>query len=96
MNKILVLILLIMNVLCAFGKEPEKRFFYVGTYTSNGGKGIYLCNFDNGSGEISLQETFVGIDNPTFLKISHDERFLYAVTEKPEGYVSAFQIEKNC
>jgi 6-phosphogluconolactonase len=95
MNRVVILLLLIMNVLCVFGKEPEKQHFYVGTFTSEGAKGIYLCNFDNGSGEISLQETFVGIDNPSFLKISHDERFLYVVTEKPEGYVSAFQIVKN-
>jgi 6-phosphogluconolactonase len=95
MNKIVILLLLIMNVLWAYGKKPEKQFFYVGTYTSEEGKGIYLCNFDDSSGEISLLETFTGIGNPTFLKISPDKKFLYAVTEEREGYVSVFQIDKN-
>jgi len=95
MNRVLILMILIMNVLCVFGKESEKQCFYVGTFTSEGAKGIYLCNFDDGSGEISLKETTEGIDNPSFLKISHDKRFLYAVNENTEGYVSSFQIDKN-
>jgi 6-phosphogluconolactonase len=94
MNRLIVALLLTLNVLSVFGKKSEKQLFYVGTYTSNGGKGIYLCNFDNGSGEISLIETFEGIDNPSFLKTSDDKNFLYAVTEKQEGNVSAFQIDK--
>ena len=95
MNKVLVLIVLILSVLHVFGEKPEKQLFYVGAYTSEGAKGIYLCSFDNSSGEISLLETFEGIDNPSFLKTSKDKRFLYAVTEKQEGNVSAFQIDKN-
>ena len=66
MNRVVVLLVLIMNVLCAFSEEPEKQNFYVGTFTSEGAKGIYLCNFDSGSGEISLQETFdVNVQNKT-------------------------------
>ncbi len=84
-----------MNVLWIFAQNTQKQNFYVGTYTSEGAKGIYLCNFDNITGAITLLDTFEGIDNPSFLKISKDKRFLYAVTEKQEGYVSAFQIDKN-
>jgi len=95
MKRLMVLMVLILNVLSVFGKKPDKQIFYVGAYTSEGAKGIYLCSFDNSSGEISLLETFEGIDNPSFLKTSNDKRFLYAVTEKQEGNVSAFQIDIN-
>ncbi|HSO89314.1 MAG TPA: lactonase family protein [Draconibacterium sp.] len=96
MKTVAIVLVLIINVLYASGKDSKNRQFYVGTYTSEGAKGIYLCNFDVVTGEITLQETFSGIDNPSFLKISPDKRFLYAVSEKSdEGYVSAFRIDKN-
>jgi len=95
MNRIIVVLLFTMSALWAFGKEPGKQKFYIGTYTSEGAKGIYLCNFDNSSGEITIVETFEGISNPSFLKTSNDNKFLYSVTEKQEGCVTAFQIGKN-
>lgn len=95
MKKGILLLALIINVLCVLGQEIAKQQFYVGTYTSEGSKGIYLCNFDNVTGAISLLDTFEGIDNPSFLKTSKDKRFLYSVTEGQEGYVAAFQIDKN-
>ncbi len=76
--------------------SPEK--FYVGTFTSGGAEGIYLCSFNSDTGEISLLKTFAGIENPSFLKISPDRKKLYAVTRlqknsgKPEGYVNAYAI----
>lgn len=95
MKKVILFLALIINVLCVLGQETAKQKFYVGTYTSEGARGIYLCNFDNVTGAISLLDTFEGIDNPSFLKISKDKRFLYSVTENQEGYVEAFQIDKN-
>lgn len=95
MKRTTLIFMLVLNVLFAIGQNPNRQHFYVGTFTSEGAKGIYLCDFDIETGEIILKETFIGVDNPSFLKISHDKRFLYAVTEKPEGYVSAFQIDKN-
>ena len=95
MKKIIFVLMLILNVLWVFAQDAQKQNFYVGTYTNEGAKGIYLCNLDNISGAISLLETFKGIDNPSFLKITKDKRFLYAVTEKQEGYVSAYQIDKS-
>ncbi len=76
--------------------KPEK--LYVGTFTSEGADGIYLCDFNSETGEISLSKTFGGIENPSFLKISPDRKKLYAVTRpkkepgKPEGYVNAYAI----
>ena len=72
---------------------------YIGTYTSNGGEGIYLFSMDAGTGELKRLRTIVGVVNPSFLAIAPEGRCLYAVNEveayygKPEGALSAFSIE---
>lgn len=101
MKRALVLFLLIMSVLFAFGQEPKKQQFYVGTFTSEGAKGIYLCEFNVATGEIVLKEIFTGVDNPSFLRVSPDNKFLYVVNRAPKeiepsgGLVSAYEIGTN-
>ena len=101
MKRILVLLMLIVNMLCVYGQETKKHVFYVGTFTSEGAKGIYLCDFDDVTGGITLKETFTGIDNPSFLKVSPDNKYVYVVNRAPKeieptgGFVSAYEIGKN-
>ena len=101
MKRISMLLSLIVNVLIVFGQNTGKQNFYVGTFTSEGAKGIYLCEFDSKTVEITLKQTFLGIDNPNFLKISPDKKYLYAVNRAPKeiestgGYISAYEIGKN-
>lgn len=101
MKKSVVLILLFISVLNVIAQQPKTQQFYVGTFTSEGAKGIYLCGFNELTGEIALQQTFQGIDNPSFLKISPDKKYLYAVNRAPKeieptgGFVSAYEIAKN-
>lgn len=101
MKKIIVLLVLIISVLCIYGQPAKTQQFYVGTFTSEGAKGIYLCDFNNESGEISLKETFTGVDNPSFLKVSPDKKYLYVVNRAPKeiepsgGFVLAYEIAKN-
>jgi 6-phosphogluconolactonase len=84
-----------------YAQTPDSGKFYVGTFTSEGAEGIYLCSFNFSTGEIALIKTFKGIDNPSFLKISPDRIFLYAVTrpskeiEKSGGYIQAYKIGEN-
>jgi 6-phosphogluconolactonase len=84
--------------LAGFTQSRQGEKFYVGAYTSEGAEGIYLCNFNNKTGEISLDQVFKGMDNPNFLKISPDRKTLYAVTSmssgegKPVGSVEAYRI----
>lgn len=98
MKRISLLLLLIVNVLFVLGQNTSKQKFYVGTFTSEGAKGIYLCEFDSEKGEIELKQTFVGVDNPNFLKISPDKKYMYAVNRAPKeiestgGYISAYEI----
>ena len=92
---------LIMNVLIVFGQNTGRQRFYVGTFTSEGAKGIYLCDFDEETTDLELKQTFSGVDNPNFLKVSPDKKHLYVVGRPPQeiestgGIVSAYEIGKN-
>jgi 6-phosphogluconolactonase len=73
-------------------------YLYVGTYTGPNSKGIYAFRYD--ASQLALEPLgAVGeMPRPSFLALSPDRRFLYAVSElgndgKSEGYVYAFAIE---
>lgn len=118
MNKYFSLFFLsaVLSVPGAFGAAAQHQefFVYFGTYTGftymneglpAGGshsKGIYVSRFHPATGEVSRPELAAEIVNPSFLAVSPDQRFLYAVIEDPlslgpefdhESYVSAFAID---
>jgi 6-phosphogluconolactonase len=79
--------------------KTDKQWVYVGTYTGKNSKGIYRFEFDPATGKLSNRALVAETPNPTFLAISPDHRFLYAVNEignfkgKSSGAVSAFAID---
>ena len=101
MRNLLLLSFMFFSVFQVYSQNENIKKLYVGTYTSEGSEGIYLCNFNSESGEISLNKTFKGVDNPSFLKISTDRKYLYSVSrttkeiEKSGGFVIAYKIGKN-
>jgi len=78
--------------------EPLKNpTLFVGTYTDNGSEGIYSFGFDSKTGELKNKKLAAPLDNPSFVKISPDKKFLYAVEETntykgSSGAVVAFEI----
>jgi len=95
-----LLIGLFLSASMVFGQGNQNQLFYVGTYTAEGAEGIYLCDLDTRSGEIRLEKTFTGMQNPSFIKLSPDKEYLYAVSETARGdgktgYVNAYRVEKN-
>ena len=70
---------------------------YIGTYTREGGKGIYIHRYDADTGALTPVGS-VESENPSFLAIHPSGRFLYAVNEVGEykgeqaGAISAFAI----
>ena len=105
------------TVLAAQAPAQDKDFFmYVGTYTGfkyihhskpfglgeSHSKGIYVSRFNAATGQLSEPELATEMINPSFLTISPNHRFLYAVSEDPlsvgppldhSSYVSAFAID---
>lgn len=98
----LAAIFLLLSISQLVSAQPRNmQTFYVGTFTSEGGAGILRCGFNNETGEIKLLDVFKGIDNPSFLKVSPNKKYLYAVTRPPQkieaagGNVHAYEIGKN-
>ena len=96
---VLVLLSFFMGNL-VFGQNANLQKFYVGAYTSEGAKGIYLCTLDTETGEIKPVSTFEGVANPSFVRLSPDREYLYVVSETAKndgktGYVHAYKVEQN-
>ena len=98
MRKALLCVFIFLTAFIVKSQDSNIRELYVGTFTSEGAEGIYLCHFNQQTGDIAFVKTFKGIDNPSFLKISPDGKYLYAATraaaviEPSGGFVSAYRI----
>ena len=73
------------------------QWLFIGTYTSTGSKGIYVYKFDETTGSLdSVSSVF--IENPSYMALSSNGKYLYAVTEnggdKP-GQVSSFSFDNT-
>ena len=83
----------------AHAAAATKDRVYVGTYTDHGSQGIYICEFDSSSGNLTSPELAAATANPSFLAVAPSRRFLYAINEtdhfngQPTGGVSAFSID---
>ena len=72
----------------------SKKFIgYLGAYTKRESKGVYRFELDVEQRTVSTPELAAELDNPTYLTVSHDNKFLYAVhKEGEEGGLQAFRI----
>jgi len=95
MIKPLFLLLLSSLLLLSFvpALSPD-CLLLVGTYTSGDSKGIHVYSFDTGTGEF-VWKSGVAAENPSYLAVSHDRKFVYAVNEVAEGKVSAFALDAS-
>ncbi|WP_417391921.1 lactonase family protein [Gimesia sp.] len=73
---------------------------YVGTYTrGSDSQGIYQLSMDSQTGKLSLVGVTENVENPSFLAIHPNQKFLYAVNEtrdfqgQKSGAVSSFTID---
>jgi 6-phosphogluconolactonase len=72
---------------------------FIGTYTSDGSKGVYVYRFDPKTGELTFTGQTADEKNPSFVVPSVDGRTLYAVSETgtyrglDTGAVSAWRVE---
>lgn len=72
---------------------------YVGTYTKQESKGIYAYRFQPATGKLTPVGLVAETENPSFLTLHPNRRFLYAVNEianyegQKAGSVSAFSVD---
>ncbi len=81
-------------------EEPTYRVF-VGTYTGGESRGIYAFDFDASTGKAGAARLVAEVENPSFLALHPNGRFLYAVNEGSAfrgtalGAVSAYRIQPD-
>ena len=73
----------------------QKFYLFTGTYTGSGSKGIYVYQFDASNGTASLLSNTDSVANPSYLTVSNDGKYVYAVNETHPGYVSSFSFNKK-
>lgn len=81
-------------------KDSSRYIVYVGTYTQTESEGIYRLEFNAETGALKRLEGVTVIENPSFLGIHPNQKYLYAVSEineyqgkKNSGGVFAYRIE---
>lgn len=74
----------------------QTNYLFVGTYTNSGSEGIYIYKFNTKTGK-SVLVNKAAAENPSFLAISGNRNFLYAVNENggtKAGSVSSFSFNR--
>ena len=81
--------------------SQQQQVLFVGSYAAADRPGIYCFDFDSATGALSVRSEFVGIERPSFVVLSANGRFLYAVSEVGlgsngrHGSVHALSIEPD-
>ncbi len=74
----------------------NKYLGFVGTYTRQSSKGIYKFILDADKKTIEQAEVAAEVGSPTYLSISQDQRYLYAVAQDDDlGGVASFSIDSE-
>lgn len=90
--RFLFFIMLISN-----SSHAQSNYLFVGTYTNTGSRGIYVYKFDVKSGKTTWISNTDNVVNPSYLALSADGKYVYAVNETggtDAGSVSAFSFDK--
>jgi len=92
-SKILIAAAVLAAMLPAQPSKKGGLFAYVGTYTRQKSKGIYVYRFDPATGKLTDGALAAETSNPSFIAVSPDQKYLYAANENGQGMVTAFAIE---
>ncbi|MEP6683222.1 MAG: lactonase family protein [Parafilimonas sp.] len=94
-------LLVIISVIFIANLNAQNPIYYllIGTYTDGGAAdGIYVYRFNPNKGEATFVSKTSGVQNPSWLCVSKDGKFVYSVNEnsgdKP-GEASAFAFDKK-
>ncbi|WP_042353813.1 lactonase family protein [Bacillus rubiinfantis] len=69
---------------------------FIGTYTKGDSKGIYTFTLNSVKGKIEEVRLAAELENPTYLAISEDSRYLYSVVKAGDsGGAAAFAISET-
>jgi 6-phosphogluconolactonase len=95
MKKPFLLVVFTLSVFCSFAQSVSTLKLLVGTYTKKGSEGIYVYDFDLNTGEMKQINKATGIEDPSFLAISPDKKFVYSVCETTGGQAVSYAFDKE-
>jgi 6-phosphogluconolactonase len=106
MYKISLTLILLLSMMTEILAQKKDVNLLVGTYTRkeghvNGkGEGIYGLHCDPKKGTLTIENTALGIINPSFIALSHDKKRLFAVEEialdtTRAGMITSFRVKGN-
>lgn len=94
-------IVLLLQTLTSAAQKPGEKYLVIGTYTSGTSEGIYVYKFDETTGAAKAVSS-VKTSNPSFLAVSPDEKYVYAVNENADstqhttgGSIASFSFDKK-
>jgi 6-phosphogluconolactonase len=76
------------------GENTGRHRLFIGTYTKGKSRGIYSVELDRSTGALGIPAVAAEAPNPTFLALSPDRKFLYAVCGN-EGWASSFGVDAS-
>jgi 6-phosphogluconolactonase len=95
--KKIITVLLSFSILISYSQE---NYLLIGTYTSGKSEGIYVYKFNSQTGESKFVSS-AKASNPSFLAVSPNQKFVYAVHENADstrftvtGHVAAYAFDK--
>lgn len=82
-----------MAITSCMQKESE-LFLFVGSYADAADSGINLYRFDMEKGTAVPVKSLSGIQDPSYLAVSRDGKFVYSVSETavPDAKVCAYRL----
>ncbi len=85
--------------LIGFITAAQQHYLLTGTYTSGKSEGIYVFRFNSNDGS-AKEVSHVQISNPSFIAVSPDEQYVYAVQEDAAkegkaGTIAAYSFNKQ-
>ncbi len=90
--------ILLLFCLISYSGIAQKLNLLIGTYTKPGkSEGIYIYEFDQANGKATYKNKATGLTNPSYLAVSKDEKYVYAVNEAGpgKGAINAFSYDKK-
>ncbi len=88
-------VLLVLFCMSGLFTSAQTFYLYIGTYTRGTSEGIYIYRFNSKTGDLTPVSVAKDFTNPSFLSISSDHRFLYALGGTKGDSVRAFAIDQS-
>jgi 6-phosphogluconolactonase len=92
----IILSLIVVNQAHGQGSNNKSYNLLIGTYTTSPeSDGLYVYDFDCQTGSTKFKSKIAGVENPSYLDISRDGKYLYTVNETRDGGISSFTFNRT-